>query len=319
MFFRKDRNEGDILAKDSREREDSIRIELKEENEFLKSYIKDIYNNMVEIIKNHGLVNQQHGELANLAESIKSTMETVKGISNETNELSEQLSDKSHRLNEISKNSVERSVEGEEAVSNLLGVMSSLKTQAEQSSESMSKLSERSKEITDIVKTITDIASQTNLLALNAAIEAARAGEHGRGFAIVAEEVRKLAENTTESTSTIQELVLNIQNEVDTASENSERNNSVIEKGIEMSEVVKQKIGDIVNGFEEVQKEVRVVTDTIAMQKDYIGDILSQTNTSDEILSDIHDKLINHVERASKVDENLESNLEEIKKLLEKK
>lgn len=318
MFFKKEKAREESSNGNRLNQESSAERELREENSFLKSSIQDIYSNMVEIIQNHGLVNQQHGELAELAEDIKSMMEKVKDISNETSELSEQLSDKSEKLKAISVDSVEKSVEGEEAVDNLLGVMSSLKTQAEESSESMVKLGARSKEITDIVETITDIASQTNLLALNAAIEAARAGEHGRGFAVVAEEVRKLAENTTESTSTIKELVMNIQNEVETASENSDRNNGAIERGIEMSQVVKEKIKDIVRGFEEVQEEVKDVVDTILAQKDYIREILEQTNVSDEILSDIHNKLINHVERASRVDENLDSSLVEIKKLMER-
>ena len=87
-------------------------------------------------------------------------------------------------------------------------------------------------------------------------------------------------------------------------------------KGIEMSEVVKEKIKEIVNGFDEVQKEVKAVTDTIITQRDYISSIFEQTRVSDDILLEIHNKLINHVERASKVDTNLEEALTKLKNLL---
>lgn len=312
MFFKKNKVEDEISASSV-----SIQVEqessaLKDENKFLKSAIKEIYNSMIEIVHNQEQINEQHNQLSDLAEHVKNTIESVKSISSETSNLSEYLTERSEELNSISKNSVTKSVEGEKAVNNLIDVMSSLQVQSKDSSRTMISLGERSKEITEIIKTITDIASQTNLLALNAAIEAARAGEHGRGFAIVADEVRKLAEVTTQSTTTIQELVVNIQNEIDKASENNEKSNNAIEEGIGMSQVVNEKIKDIVSDFESVQREVSEVANTIKSQRSNIEDIFRETEIADNVLYEMNDKLLDHANRASDMDEKLEKYIRDL-------
>lgn len=153
--------------------------------------------------------------------------------------------------------------DGVEAVGRTEEVMINIKTTVLQTAEKIRGLGEQSQKIGQIIQVIDDIAEQTNLLALNAAIEAARAGEHGKGFAVVADEVRKLAERSSKATKETADLITMIQIETNTAVESTQTASVQVELGEAKAQEARKALNQIVMGAQNSTVNARKTADMI--------------------------------------------------------
>ncbi|MFZ0759743.1 MAG: methyl-accepting chemotaxis protein [Candidatus Sulfotelmatobacter sp.] len=163
-----------------------------------------------------------------------------------------QISDNSQKASEASRNAAEAARKGGKVVEETLSTMQGIAESTGKVASTITELGKSSEQIGKIISVIDDIADQTNLLALNAAIEAARAGEQGRGFAVVADEVRKLAERTTKATKEIARMIESIQKETQNAVQAMERESKEVHVGVEKTSASGAALQEIITMSEQV-------------------------------------------------------------------
>lgn len=207
---------------------------------------------------------QSVGQLASAVDQIASGATQQSESVNETNKIISQMvqviqevASSAQAVSMAAENTSQAAKVGEEAVVKTVDGMERIKKKVFDAAQRIKNLGENSKQIGEIIQVIDDIAEQTNLLALNAAIEAARAGEHGKGFAVVADEVRKLAERSSKATKEIADLITGIQSETNEAVKAMEDGTKEVETGAELAQnaglALEQIISTVTETYEQTQ------------------------------------------------------------------
>ncbi len=281
----------------------TVDIETRSDFDVLGNSFKTMTANLIAMIRR---LKENAGHLVSAANEISSASEQmfrgaqdqagqvgrVSGAIEEMTATIVQSSRNAAEATDASKNASATAGEGGSIVADTIHGMQKIATVVRESSGSITRLAKSAAQIGEIIRVIDDIADQTNLLALNAAIEAARAGEQGRGFAVVADEVRKLAERTGKATGEIAEMIEGIQTDTDNAVQSMEAGIDEVNRGRDLADKAGDSLNDIVSMTQRVMdmiqqiatasEEQSTAAEEISQNVEHISSVTKETATGAE-------------------------------------
>lgn len=262
------------------------------------------------------------------AQSQSQGVEEGAALLQQVNKAIHNVTDNSEAISNSSAYARQKAEEGGKLVQQTATQMQSIHKSVSQSDTIIKLLDEKSKQIGAILEVIQNIAQQTNLLALNAAIEAARAGEQGRGFAIVAEEVRKLAEQSGQSSGEIAKLITEIKGDIESTVQSMNEVKIEVQSGLEAVDETKTNFAEILNITNDIVSQIHTMATTAKHMSEDANEV---TNAIDEIAAAAEtntasmqnvaassEEQVNSMEEISSSAQNLAKMAEELQLMIEK-
>ena len=242
---------------------------------------------MLKTTKNHthDLIDMAHSLASSskqISLSVQQESASVSSMASAIEEMStstSSISDQGKNAKDIATESRKNAEHGAEIINKTVSGLLVTAQEIESASTEVSHLGDDASRISDVVKVIREIADQTNLLALNAAIEAARAGEQGRGFAVVADEVRKLAERTSNATTEINQMSAKIGDVAKNALGSMGKVVQTTRQGVTDAETAQSSISNIQHSFSEVSRVIDEISDSLAQQNSAANELAQNTES----------------------------------------
>jgi len=285
VFVLDDELKGEVTDKASTKNEfDRIIRHLKRVSENLQPVMFNVVQQSKVITYNASFatvkINQTHDLIAKQVEIVDSSMNSISNV----NTSSELLRDKMNILKDESQSSISSVKTGRDVLNSNIQRTDDAYNSMENTSDSINGLKTLSSEISHSIDSISEIADQTNLLALNAAIEAARAGEHGRGFAVVADEVRKLAEKSQDSANLIKNVIHNIEQAISKVTQDADSTKTIFDelkiKTLDLENnfgIIENTLNTTVNSINEFQMEFTKQTNELSIVQESLQNVNKQS------------------------------------------
>jgi methyl-accepting chemotaxis protein len=313
--------------------QEPINLKSKDETGLLANSMNEMQNKLKEVMSNISkaseVMTSQSEELTQSANEVKAGSEqvaiTMQGMAsgaetqaNTSSELSNAMAEFATTVREVNENGeqiqqastevLKMANKGSQLMESSTNQMSKIDQIVQDSVHKVQNLNNQSQEISKLIIVIKDVANQTNLLALNAAIEAARAGEHGKGFAVVADEVRKLAEQTANSVNDITEIVTNMQQEVNLVTESLLDGYKEVEQGTKQLQITDKTFEEIDKAISEMATNIKAVTANLAD----IATSSKQMNESIQEIAATAEESAAGIEQTSASTQQTSSSMEEV-------